>query len=366
MKIYFTGGGTGGHVFPGIAVMQQWCKTMKQEPADIVWIGSKRGMEYSIVSSYGLQFKSIACGKFRRYFSIKNLVDIFKILIGFFQSLFFFITKRPDVIFSKGGYVSVPPCLAAWILRIPFITHESDITPGLATKINARFASLILTSYDITCELLPAKVNTKSVGNPVRQELILGKSAKGKKIVKAPQGKKILLVLGGSLGAQFINEMVKKIAPSLKDVCYIVHQMGEHNYKPCETPHRITFPFFNDEFPHVLACADIILSRAGAGSLWESAVAKKPSILIPLGLDASRGDQLENAAYFEKHQAALVIAQDECSPKVLSAKIKTLLNDNELQRKMKKALGAIANPDCASVIVDEIISFLETRELVRK
>lgn len=366
MKIYFTGGGTGGHVFPGIAVIQEWCSTMKQQPSDILWIGSKKAMEYKIASSYGLKFKSIACGKLRRYFSLKNLVDVFKIIGGFFDCLFFFIIKRPDVIFSKGGYVSVPPCLAAWLLRIPFITHESDITPGLATKINSHFASLVLTAYDVTCKMLPARVNAKSVGNPVRRQIMEGKVATGRKLVKAPKGKKILLVLGGSLGAQFINETISKAATFLKDECYIVQQMGEGNYKPCENEHRITFPFFKEEFPHILASADIILSRAGAGTLWESAVTKKPSILIPLGLGSSRGDQLENAKYFSNRGGAIVIPQEECTPKLLATKIKELLNNEVTKKNMKKALSEIANPECASLIVDEIITFLENRELGKK
>lgn len=354
LKIYFTGGGTAGHVFPALAVCEQWLAQTQQEPKEILWIGSSKGIEKEIVNRFGLSFKSISCGKLRRYFSLQNFFDFFKVGIGFLQCFFFFLFHRPDFLFSKGGFVSVPPCLAAWLLRIPFITHESDLTPGLATKINGRFASKVLTAYETTISKLPKGVPAKAVGNPVRKEIFEGDAAKGREKAQVPAQLPVVLVLGGSLGAEAINLLIEKVAPLLEGKCFFVHQTGAKNYQPFFSASRITFPFFKEEFPDILASADLVVSRSGAGTLWENAAAGKPAILIPLGKGSSRGDQVVNARFFESQRAAVVINQEDCTPERLASQIEQLLSDKMLQQEMRKGLAQIFYKDSASLIVQEI------------
>lgn len=207
--IVFTGGGTGGHIFPGIAVAEV---LQKETSVSIVWIGSNNNTDSTYVHSAGIPFYGIPAGKLRRYFSFKNLIDIFKVLGGFFASIILLLRFKPDFVFSKGGFVSVPPCAAAWCLRIPVITHECDVSPGLATKINSRFAAKIFVSYQKTAAFFPAKLQKKIVytGNPVRLRFYTADKAAGKTFIGYSGNKPIIFVQGGSLGAFQINALDRK------------------------------------------------------------------------------------------------------------------------------------------------------------
>ncbi len=353
--IFFTGGGTGGHLFPGIAVIQKLIATTDFEMENILWIGSGKELERSILGRFEIPYKAIACGKLRRYFSFQNFLDFFKIFWGFLQIFFYMLHHRPRLVFSKGGYVSVAPCLAAKILRIPCITHESDMTPGLATRINSRFVDLVLTAYPQTAQMIRQKTATEVVGNPVREEVTQGDRQRGRTVVGAPESLPVVLVLGGSLGASGLNRLVDEARSQLKGKVFLVHQRGEKDYLPQKDSFGFSVPFFADSFTDVLAAADLVVSRAGAGTLWENAVAGKPAILVPLGKASSRGDQIINAEYFSRLGAAEIMDEANGSGEALAQQILTLLNDSKKQQQMKVALHSIAGKNSAQLAVDCIL-----------
>lgn len=323
-NIVFTGGGTGGHIYPGLAIVDEFKKKLSNVKIDgktpelnVVWIGSKKGSDRDIVEKSGScdKFYGISSGKLRRYFSFQNFLDIFKIGIGFISSFFLLLKLKPIFVFSKGGFVSVPPVIAAKILKIPVYTHECDFSPGLATKINSKFAKKILLSFESTTSFFAGPIKEKLVvtGNPVRPVFYNASAEKGKTFIGYDSNitkKPILFVMGGSLGAVQINSLVKENLEWIKERFFIVHQTGKQwadELLPLKDDDYHPYPFIYNEMPDVMAAADVVLSRSGSNSLWECAVSKKPLILIPFSGSGTRGDQVENAAFFEKFNAALVL-----------------------------------------------------------
>jgi UDP-N-acetylglucosamine--N-acetylmuramyl-(pentapeptide) pyrophosphoryl-undecaprenol N-acetylglucosamine transferase len=308
--VAFTGGGTGGHIYPGLAVAS--CLKEKAE-CRLFWIGSDTGMDRSIVEAAGLEFFGIPSGKFRRNFSLKNCSDLFRVMGGFVAARKILKRERPALLFSKGGFVSVPPCAAAASLGITVITHESDYSPGLATRLNACFASKgsgrIITAYRETAGQFPAKYRSRitALGNPVRKEFRFGDAVKGRGFAGFDGDKKMLFVLGGSQGALEINRLVKETLPVLTRYYNVVHQTGTSGEALPQSAGYKSVPYINEEMPAVLAAADLVLGRSGAGTVWECAAAGKPMILVPLAGAGTRGDQVENARFFEKAGAARVI-----------------------------------------------------------
>ena len=314
--IAFTGGGTGGHIYPGLAVA---AALKKELPCRIFWIGSGNPLDKSIVEEAGIEFFSIPAGKLRRNFSFRNFADFFNVVRGYFSAKKIFRREKPELLFSKGGFVSVPPCAAAASLHIPVITHESDYSPGLATRINARFAAKsngkIITAYPETVKAFPLKLRDRVavLGNPVRDVFKNADPEKGRAFLGVGEKEKILLVLGGSQGARELNELVMETLNDLTKEYLVVHQTGaawnagdrqidaevRSRYKP--------YPYIKDELPHVLAAAHLVFARSGAGTVWECAVSGKPMILLPLSGAGTRGDQVENAGFFEKAGAAVVL-----------------------------------------------------------
>lgn len=341
--IVFAGGGTGGHIYPGIAVADEIRKSLADSGVEleIHWIGSASGMDRNIVeknfSSCGgsiTAFHGISCGKLRRYFSFKNFIDLFKITAGFVRSYFILKKLKPDCLFSKGGFVSVPPCVAARLLKIPYFTHECDFTPGLATKLNSGGARNILLSYEETRKFFagPLKEKCIATGNPVRPVFYEDSSAAGRKFLGIPEdnNKPVLLVIGGSLGALQINRLVVDCLDRLKEKYIVVHQTGkkfadenpqvmasaDDDYKP--------FAFIYGEMVSVIQCADVVLSRAGANSLSECAVCAKPMVLVPLCGSGTRGDQVDNAEYFRSRGGAVVLAGEDANDEKLLAELDRL------------------------------------------
>jgi len=324
--VVFTGGGSGGLVFPGIAVIER-LKAARPD-FDICWIGSGAQVEREIVARFDIPFYPIPSGKLRRYLSVWNFFDLFKIVAGLVSACILLLRLRPALVFSKGGYVSVPPVVAARLLGIPVYTHDSDVDPGLATKINARFAEKIFVAYQESCNYfpLPLRKSVVVVGNPVRTEILSGDGARGKSYVGAPHGKLLLLVLGGSLGARQVNELADAAYDSLSRDYFIVHQTGSaagaigiDAGRNAAKGGRFSTEFLAAEYADVLAAADLVVSRAGGGTLWEIASMGKPSILIPLDTGSSRGDQLRNAERFEKGGASVVLAGPLATPANLAA-----------------------------------------------
>ena len=346
--VAFAGGGTGGHIYPGLAVADAFRRKVPQ--AKIIWIGSLSKMDKNIVENSfdkdgrpsADKFYGIPGGKLRRYFSLKNFVDVFKIFFGFVAAFFILLKNRPAFLFSKGGFVSVPPCAAARLLGIKVYTHECDFTPGLATKINSRFADTVLLSYEETRDYFKKGAASKFIvtGNPVRPVFYQADSAAGLKFLGvSPAQKKakpILLVTGGSLGAAQINELVWKNLSWLCERFIVVHQTGQKNAAllPQDLPQGAKdnykpYAFIYKEMPDVIAAADVVLSRAGANSIWECAVLEKPMVLIPLEGAGTRGDQVDNAEYFERQGAAVVIKKSGMTETALQSALSSFLRADQ-------------------------------------
>ncbi len=345
----FTGGGTAGHVYPALAVIAALGGAF-----DISWIGSRTGMERGLVGEAGIRYHAIPAGKWRRYLSAENLADMLRVVGGVLAALAVLVRERPALVFSKGGYVTVPPVIAARMLRIPVITHESDTDPGLATRINSRFADLVLTSFTETAEWFPAALRARVVatGNPVRERFFRADAAAGRAAAGAAgaaEGTPILLVLGGSLGSETVNRLVRGALPLLAGRCITVHQTGARDYVAgVESPHYHPVAFVRDELPDLMAAADLVVARAGANTLAELAACGTPALLLPLELSGSRGDQVRNAAYFAAKGAACVFAGS--GPQDLAAEVMALLADPARRARMAAAMRGLAAPDAASRI----------------
>jgi UDP-N-acetylglucosamine--N-acetylmuramyl-(pentapeptide) pyrophosphoryl-undecaprenol N-acetylglucosamine transferase len=359
--IAFTGGGTAGHVFPALAVAERLAGS---RAGRVVWIGSLSGIERQILARMPIRYYGIPAGKLRRYFSWRNFIDLFNILAGILASLAVLIREKPALLFSKGGFVSVPPVLAASLLRIPVFTHESDVNPGLATRINARFAEKILVSFRESVELLsrprrwlrlPGPGRVVWTGNPVRSELLAGDRETGRRLVGCPADRRLLLVLGGSLGSSRINRLVAEVLEPLTRACFVVHQMGDREFRAAGRPGYHPAPFFREELPHLLRAADLVVSRAGANILWELAALGLPSLLIPLSLEASRGDQIENAEVFSRAGAAEVLPEEEATGEKLLQAVCRLLDDEEGRRRMGECARRLGNPGSADRIAGLIL-----------
>ncbi len=351
--IVCTGGGTGGHVYPGLAVIEELNRRWK---GDVLWVGSSDGMERAIVEAAGLRFRGIPSGKLRRSFSPANVPDAFRVLAGLAASLRLFRKIRPALVFSKGGYVSVPPVVAAWLLGIPVVTHESDLDPGLATRLNAPFCRKILVPYEESLSHFPAKLSPKLrvTGNPVREAIRTGSPEKGLELLGFSGKKPILFVLGGSQGAREINVLARTALPKLLEFCDVVHQMGEGEFEPFEAEGYRAFPYLRAEFPHVLAASTAVVSRAGAGSLWEFTAAGKPALLVPLRGSGTRGDQVRNAELFERLGAARVLLDDPIAPDAFLEEVRTVL-DPEIGREMRERIRAVGRDDAAEKIAELLL-----------
>lgn len=319
----FTGGGTAGHVFPAFPVIHR----LEAAGWDILWIGSKRGIERELVPAEGIRYIPVSAGKLRRYVSLSNFIDLFRIAAGLIQSFFILRRERPGFLFSKGGFVSCPPAAAAALLGIPAFTHESDIDPGLATRLNLRFGAVLLASYTDTLGFIPPRYRGKAgvVGNPVREAIFSGDPAKGRILagLNAGDPRPLVLVLGGSQGAAEVNNLIKGCLDNLLTSAALAHQTGSRTDTPPRRPGYIASPFFGEELPHLMAAARLVISRAGAGSVWELAASGTPGILIPLRR-GTRGDQIRNAALAEERGMALTL-KSGTSPDELLKLIRQLL-----------------------------------------
>jgi UDP-N-acetylglucosamine--N-acetylmuramyl-(pentapeptide) pyrophosphoryl-undecaprenol N-acetylglucosamine transferase len=367
VSIAFTGGGTGGHIYPGLAVAAE-LKSRLGGGFRLFWIGSSAGMDRGLVEEAGIEFFGIPSGKLRRYFSIRTAIDFFKVIGGFFAARKILKKQKARLLFSKGGFVSVPPCAAASSLKIPVFTHESDFSPGLATKINARFVlrtkGKIFTAYEDTAGFFAQAVRDRVMvsGNPVRSIFFSADEAKGRAFIGAGKDARILLVLGGSQGARQINELLRAALPELTKTYMVVHQTGPNQqwdlsasvmYKP--------YPFIREELPNVMAAAELVLARSGAG-IWECAVLGKPLLLIPLTGSGTRGDQAENARYFQEAGAALVLTGDGANPDALLSAIKSLEQDAEKRKAMAAASSNIGKKDSAGFIAQTLAEEIKQRD----
>lgn len=308
-RIVLTGGGTAGHVTPNIALIP----ALKTAGYDIHYIGSYEGMEKALIEDYSIPYHGISSGKLRRYFSLRNLSDPFRVIKGFGEANKLMKELKPSIVFSKGGFVSVPVVWAAKKNHIPVIIHESDMTPGLANKLSFSSASKICCNFPETAQMLPKEKAVLS-GCPIRAELMLGDAAKAEKICDfADPEKPVIMVVGGSLGAVSVNNIVRKILPRLTEKFNVMHLCGRGKLDETLTGREgyIQIEYAKDEMKDLFALAEIVVSRAGANAICELLALHKPNLLIPLPLSASRGDQLLNAESFRKQGFSLVLDEDK-------------------------------------------------------
>jgi len=350
--IVVTGGGTGGHVYPVLAVLDELPSIR------VVWIGSGSQLERRILEGRQLRYYGIPTGKLRRYFSLQNIVDVFKIVAGFLASAAILLREKPKLVFSKGGYVSVPPVAAARLLGIPSLTHESDLRPGLATRINTRFADRVLVSFPTSDRYFDDRFRSKVIhtGNPIRKVLLSGDPQAGRALFGCPANLPLLLVLGGSLGSASINRLVLQALDNLRMACFVVHQLGsEHFDGSMSQSNYYPAAYFYEDLPDILAAADLVLCRAGANTLWELAALGKPSVLVPLPRGSSRGDQIENAGFFAETGAAAVLQQEGLTPDDLSKVVLHLLGNADKLERMGRRASELSRPDAARRIAQLIL-----------
>lgn len=320
-KIILTGGGSAGHVTPNIALIEK----LLEEKWEISYIGSQTGIEKELITKLGIPYYPISTGKLRRYFSWQNFTDPLKIIYGITQALFLCFKLKPDLLFSKGGFVSFPVVFASWCYRIPIIIHESDLTIGLANKLSFPFATKICCSFPDTINQIKNKQKAVTTGIPIRKSFFSGDADLGSKICEFTSDKKIILVFGGSLGADKINTNIRQLLPNILDRFQIIHVCGKNKIAP-NLQHNSykQFEYLHDEFPHILAASDLVIARSGANSIYELLILRKPNILLPLSTASSRGDQIANARYCVNQGFSEAILDKELTAQLLLEKIETV------------------------------------------
>lgn len=344
-KIILTGGGSAGHVTPNLALITE----LKKEGWEIHYIGTEEGIEKGIVAPTGVNYHSIKAGKLRRYANIKNITDPFKVVYGILQASNLVHKIKPNIIFSKGGFVSVPVVIGGWANRIPVIIHESDITPGLANKLSAPFAVKICTNFKA------AEKNFKHgkavcTGTPIRKEILLGDYDKGLKLCGFEPGKPVVMIMGGSIGSKKINSLIRECLPKLLEKFQVVHICGKGNIDQSMLSIKgyKQFEYISEEQPHIFKIASLIVSRAGANSIFEFLTLKLPSILIPLSLNASRGDQILNSKEFEKQGFSKVLYEEELDSNIL---YDTIIDVYKNREKYIKNMQECSIPDGTTEIM---------------
>jgi UDP-N-acetylglucosamine--N-acetylmuramyl-(pentapeptide) pyrophosphoryl-undecaprenol N-acetylglucosamine transferase len=374
VKVAVTGGGTGGHTLPVLAVIKSLTKI--DPDIKIIFIGSRSGIESQLIPKMGVKYFGISTGKFRRYHKskilniidvttvYKNIKDFFSFLAGIKQARSILHYEKPDVIFAKGGYVSLPVGYAARMLKIPVVIHESDTVMGMANKMMSKFARKVAVTFP---ENLFPEIDKEKIiqtGNPVRQDLIPGDRGAALKGIGLKPDKKTLLIIGGSQGSLFINENILEIASDLLNEIQIIWIAGERdseyiNYRLAELPKEKKdslklFGFVTNEMSDLYNASDLVVSRPGSNVLYELASLGKPAILIPPSENIAGGHQFENARFFSRSGASLTIKQSDLTPKKLLGHILRLINDKEELGYMSEKMAKLAEPEASGKIAEII------------
>lgn len=346
--IVLTGGGTAGHVTPNIALMSE----LKNYGFKIVYIGSKEGMEKNLIEKTGIEYHGISSGKLRRYFDTKNFTDVFNVIKGIGEAASLIKKIKPNVIFSKGGFVAVPVVIAGAMRGVPVVVHESDMTPGLANKIAIPFAKKVCTAFPEAAENIKKAVYT---GTPIRQELFNGSKEKGLNLCGFNYKKPVILVMGGSQGSANINKAIKEGLDELTKDFQIAHLRGKGNLdKELEGREDYKqFEYISSELKDLFACCDMVISRAGSNAIFEFLALKKPMVLIPLSKRASRGDQILNGNSFEKQGFAKVIQEEDLNTDTFVNTIKKVYNERE---KYISNMSSGNSPDGIKNVMAQILS----------
>lgn len=351
IKILLTGGGTGGHITPLMAVVE----ALKKHNCDILFVGSGLDLEEKAAKKLTVKYQSILSGKLRRYFSWQNFIDPFKVIIGFFQSLGIIVSFRPKVIFAKGGYVTMPVVLAAWFLRVPIITHESDVIMGLANRLEAKLAKKICVGFPVeNYKDLPLH-KIVYTGNPIRKEFLQAKRSNDWN-KRSDRTTGTILVTGGSQGSRFINQTIAALLGELTKKYHIIHVSGKNDHewlKKNSWPNYELYDF-TDKIAQLMNKADLIISRSGASTLAEISVLGKPSILIPLSTSANEHQQA-NAKIYEKKSAAVVVSEKGLTSDNLKDIIDRLMEDKKMLEEISKNTKELSQPNAAEAITEEIL-----------
>ncbi|WP_127502391.1 UDP-N-acetylglucosamine--N-acetylmuramyl-(pentapeptide) pyrophosphoryl-undecaprenol N-acetylglucosamine transferase [Actinoplanes solisilvae] len=373
LRMIVTGGGTGGHTYPAlttVTTLQARLRETGTEP-ELLWVGVADGLEAQIAVRNGIPFKALITGKLRRSTNprdlLRNLVDAFRIPLGVLQAALTVARTKPAVALSTGGYVSVPIGLAAWLFRVPYLLHEQTLSIGLANRILARVATRILLSHEASLNHLPARARSRAVvtGNPIRPAVLTGDRAKGLAAYGLDPNLPLVLVTGGATGAQQINRMVTGALNDLLPYCQIVHQCGSHGHAEMsqvaanlhpQLAHRFrVVDFIHDEMPDLLAAADVVVARSGAGTVAELTALGKAMVLIPYPYSAG-GEQRITARHLSEAGAAMMLDNESATPEALRDSVGMLLADPNRRATMARAATAHGRPDAADRVVSEILA----------
>jgi UDP-N-acetylglucosamine--N-acetylmuramyl-(pentapeptide) pyrophosphoryl-undecaprenol N-acetylglucosamine transferase len=349
-RILMTGGGSAGHVTPNIALIPR----LRAAGFEVHYAGRGEGIERDLIQRLGVHYHGVSAGKLRRYLDVQNATDTVRVAHGFLQSLVLVHQVRPTVLFSKGGFVSCPLVWAAWLHRVPVVIHESDITPGLANRLSAPFARRICFSFPETASAFPRSKGVLT-GLPIRAELLQGSAAEGRRICGFADTTPVVLVMGGSLGAEHVNKVVWSALDRLLgtfSVCHVCGLAGVNATLESTASYR-QFGYVDTELPHLLAMADVVVSRAGATALFELLAVRKPSLLVPLPERVSRGDQILNAESFEKQGFCRALRDEQLTPESLVAGVRQVYAERSA---MVAAMSAVASANSVDRVVQAIES----------
>ena len=335
MKILFTGGGTAGHVTPNMALID----VFQREGWQVDYVGSADGVEKGMMTALHIPYHVVSSGKLRRYFSWKNFFDPLKIIVGIGQSYRLLHKIKPDVVFSKGGFVAFPVVVGAWLNRIPVVAHESDITPGLANRLSFPFVNKICVTFAAAKDHFKQPEKVEVTGTPIRQQLFNGNADKGFALCGFNRDLPCLLVVGGSQGASAMNACLRSTLDTLCQNFQVIHLCGKGKIEKAllNRPGYCQFEYVNEELADLFAASDMVISRAGANALYEILALQKPHVLIPLSQKISRGDQVQNARYFEKQGISVVVNEEKLTSETLLAAIDDVSSRQvEIIQKIKK------------------------------
>lgn len=342
----FTGGGTAGHVVPAIPIIE----VLLARGVEVSYIGSKSGLEEELLKDYSLIYRGISAGKLRRYFSLENVTDILRVIGGIWQAFWLLKYLSPEVVFSKGGFVSFPVVFAAWLRHIPVVSHESDLTAGLANRMALPFCQTLCVNFAST---RPAKFKGSIIhtGTPVRQTLLEGNAVRGREFLGIDESYPVLVVTGGSLGADTLNEILRDVLDELTTKFVVVHVCGPGKSIARNNTNYRQFEFLTTQWGDVLAAADVVVSRAGANTLYELLAMRKANLLVPLSPAVSRGDQVENAEYARSLGFSRVVEEEALSGAILVKEVLALLADID---GVTERLGEFVVPDSVALILSAL------------
>jgi len=365
----FTGGGTAGHIYPLLSIARELRKSYPFAGFEFWYLGPKDKFAKNILSHEGIRIKTVMSGKMRRYFSFQNILDFIKIPIGILQAFYHIFVFSPDVIFSKGGYGSIPTILAGWFLQTPIFLHESDVVPGIANRIASKFAVEIFISFSIEeTDYFPSQ-KMLSVGNPVRSEILKGDEKEAKRFFKLMGGKPIILIMGGSQGARRVNDKILAVLSEMINDFEIIHQTGQKNFQQVQKESRVVLTESARKYYHpvpwldvkhlanALKVASLVVSRAGSGSIFEIAVNAKPCILVPLE-GSAQDHQVRNAYAVSQRGAAMVIEEPNFRPHFVLERIKFLFNNPKKMADLSQKAKEFSRPQAAKVIAEYLMAYL--------